>query len=291
MYEKTRILALGGLIFLCLGVYAEGIHFEKLSLDQALAKAEKEQKLVFIDVFATWCGPCKYLSNEVFVESELGDYINENFISIKIDGEAGEGPQLMYDYGLDAFPTMLMLSPDKELRKKIVGAVSANTILTKADEAVHPEKTKIYQLSKQYESGDRTKKLLGEYLVELKKEGMDYSGMVEEYFESFPDLNLKEASDFIVFAEKIYDLENDLTKKFLTEIEQLHQIHEALAEDKLTSMLTGIVYEAVTSEDKARITKGLDILYDPYVTVFGEYAFDREKLEAAMMQSYDENVN
>lgn len=250
MNEKMRILALGGLIFLCLGAHAEGIRFEKLSLNEALVKAEKEQKLVFIDVYATWCGPCKYLSQEVFVDPELGQFINENFVAIKIDGEAGEGPQLMYDYSLDAFPTMLMLTPDKEMRKKIVGAASIETILTKADEAINPEKTKIYQLHRMYDEGDRSRKFLGEYLIELKKEGMDYSEIGAYYLTSFPDLDLKETSDFIVFAEQIYDLEHDLSRKFLADIEQIHQMHGELAEDKMSSMLTGVVYEAVTTENR-----------------------------------------
>ncbi len=76
-------------------VGATGIEFQTLSLNDALAKAKKENKHVFIDVYATWCGPCKYLAKEIFPDSDLGEFMNEHFVSIQLDGEKGDGVMLM----------------------------------------------------------------------------------------------------------------------------------------------------------------------------------------------------
>ena len=53
-----------------------GIVFFKGSLKDAKAKAKKENKLIFIDCYTTWCGPCKNMSKKTFVNKEVGEYYN-----------------------------------------------------------------------------------------------------------------------------------------------------------------------------------------------------------------------
>ena len=68
-----------------------GIYWEKGTLMQALEKAKKEgDKMVFLDCYASWCGPCKYMAGTVFTTKEAGDYFNKKFVNIKIDMEKGE---------------------------------------------------------------------------------------------------------------------------------------------------------------------------------------------------------
>lgn len=70
------------------------IRFEEGSYQEALNKAKKENKLLFVDCYTSWCGPCKMLANEVFTNNEVADYFNANFVSLKVDCEKGEGPAL-----------------------------------------------------------------------------------------------------------------------------------------------------------------------------------------------------
>jgi thiol:disulfide interchange protein len=66
-----------------------GVLFETGTLGQALEKAASGKKnvpkLVFVDCYATWCGPCMYMTNTVFPMENIGAFFNINFVSIKID--------------------------------------------------------------------------------------------------------------------------------------------------------------------------------------------------------------
>lgn len=75
----------------------------------ALAKSKQENKPVFLDIYATWCGPCKLLKKETFVNKEVVEYYNSNFINVTLDGEHGEGLMLAEKYQITGYPTLLIL--------------------------------------------------------------------------------------------------------------------------------------------------------------------------------------
>ncbi|MEM7151585.1 MAG: thioredoxin family protein [Myxococcota bacterium] len=79
------------------------------TLEEALAKAKADGKLVFVDVGAYWCPPCHRLDEEVFVRPEIGALLEQDFIAMHIDAEKGEGPEIVERYHVQAYPTMLVL--------------------------------------------------------------------------------------------------------------------------------------------------------------------------------------
>lgn len=108
-----------------------GVKFEDLTFLQAIEKANSEDKLIFMDCYAVWCGPCKWLDNNTFVDEELGDYFNDNFINVKFNMEKGDGAMLAEKYDVKAFPTLLLLNKDEEVVLRITGALSAEDLLDK----------------------------------------------------------------------------------------------------------------------------------------------------------------
>lgn len=83
-----------------------------LHWDEALAKAKAENKLVFMDCYTSWCGPCKWMATEIFPQKEAGDYFNPKFISVKYDMEKGEGLKLKDKYKPSGYPTFFIIRPD-----------------------------------------------------------------------------------------------------------------------------------------------------------------------------------
>lgn len=86
--------------------WSEGSGFEDIKKE-----AIKEQKLVFLDMYATWCGPCIYMADNVFPTKVAGDAMNDFFVSAKFDSEKGEGKKLAKTYNVTRYPTLLIIDP------------------------------------------------------------------------------------------------------------------------------------------------------------------------------------
>jgi thioredoxin 1 len=85
-----------------------GILFYDGCWEDALATAKKENKLIFIDAFTSWCGPCRLLKANTFTNKQVGDYFNAHFICVAVNTEKGEGVDIAQKYQITHFPTMII---------------------------------------------------------------------------------------------------------------------------------------------------------------------------------------
>ena len=86
-----------------------GILFEKSPLSVSLLKAKNENKLVFVDCYTEWCGPCKEMAKYVFTLDSVGAFFNKNFVNVQLDMEKGEGKPAVVKYHIEAYPSFLLL--------------------------------------------------------------------------------------------------------------------------------------------------------------------------------------
>jgi len=107
----------------------KGIEFFDGTWEEAVALSEKEGKPIFLDAYASWCGPCKMLKSRVFTNEEVGSYYNDNFINMKMDMEKGEGKALARKYRVTAYPSLFFINADGSLRKKAVGYHNPDQII------------------------------------------------------------------------------------------------------------------------------------------------------------------
>jgi len=98
-----------------------GIQFHEGNWQEALQKAKKEGKPIFLDISASWCGPCKMLKASTFPNDEVGEFYNANFINVAVDGEKGEGIELARKYKIRGYPTLIYLDSNGEVIAQTAG--------------------------------------------------------------------------------------------------------------------------------------------------------------------------
>ncbi len=147
-------------------VFGQGVNFKHLTFDEALAKAKAENKLIFMDCYTTWCGPCKYMTENVFPQEKAGEYFNPKFVCVKFDMEKGEGPELAKRFGVRAYPTFFIIRPDGTMQHTVVGGGEVDDFIARIEKGLN-EKTSLDYLNKLYEKGKMNKKQLIAYQIAL----------------------------------------------------------------------------------------------------------------------------
>jgi thioredoxin 1 len=117
-------------------VDSKGITFIEQDWDKALTQAKAQKKLVFIDIYATWCGPCKMLKKNTFTDAKVGEFFNKNFVNVSIDGEKGVGPSLAQKYGITAYPSLIVTDGDGKPVLYTMGYIDAATLMQFAQAAM-----------------------------------------------------------------------------------------------------------------------------------------------------------
>lgn len=178
--------------------HAQGIVFQNTTWQKALAQARAERKLVFVDAYTTWCGPCKAMAAKTFTDSAVASQYNAQFINLKLDMEAGEGPMLAKRYGVAYFPTLLFVAADGTLAHKAVGYHGPAEFMA-LGRLASDTTANLLALSTRYDFGDRSPHLLLA-LTALRAAAYDPSAsqLAEEYFATQTNLSTPENMEAIL---------------------------------------------------------------------------------------------
>lgn len=99
----------------------EGIQFHQGNWEEALKKSKDVGKPIFLDISASWCGPCKLLKSRTFPNNEVGTFYNSNFINVMVDGEKGEGMELARKYNVRGYPTLIFIDGNGKVIAQTAG--------------------------------------------------------------------------------------------------------------------------------------------------------------------------
>lgn len=204
----------------------EGIQFENDTFQNILDKAKKENKLVFLDAFASWCGPCKLLERNVFPQKEVGEFYNKNFINSRFDMEKGEGRDIARKYGINSYPSLLFLNGNGEVVFRGKGYMEVSGFLAMGKDVLNPE-NKIEKRIEKFYAGEKDP----EFLIKLMKDvsGNDFSfaqKISERYFQvkENAELTKEDAAILLYFTKssedgnfKIFQKKKSELMKFIPE--------------------------------------------------------------------------
>ena len=189
----------------------QGIEFQHgLSWQQIIQKAKAENKYIFVDAFATWCGPCKYMAAKIFPQEQVGELFNSNFISVKVQMDTSAkdnddvkkwyaGASLISkEYKIKAYPTFLFFSPEGKIVHRVVGSMEADELNTKAKNALN-ESTQYYSLLNQYKNGKKAAAFLKKlaYAAEDAYDSENMQAVSNSYLATQKDFLTDENIDFI----------------------------------------------------------------------------------------------
>lgn len=168
MRNRILIFILSALILLPAYAQNRSIKFQEGEWNSILKKASKKDKLIFLDCYTSWCGPCKMLSRTVFTNDTVADFYNKNFICVKMDMEKGEGPELAKKYNVAAYPTLLYVNGRGELVHNVTGYQAPAKLISEGSTALEGTET-LSAYTQRYDNGERDESFIRKYIDKLSK--------------------------------------------------------------------------------------------------------------------------
>ncbi|MFK7979568.1 MAG: thioredoxin family protein [Saprospiraceae bacterium] len=245
----------------------EGIKFLEAEFGEVLALAELEGKLVFLDAYTDWCGPCKKMDKEVFSKKEVGDFYNVNFLSVKVNMEKGEGIALAEKHFIFAYPSLLFVNYDGTVAHRYAGFLDQKGILALGGLALD-EGSNLEGLSQQYKDGERSADFLLKYLqASFQGGGGNHVKILEDYLATQTDWNTSDNKELIF---NLLDHPNSTLFDHLVKNKAAYA--ETYGASTVTNKIQSLVYES--------LSKGTTKLADADQLFNRAYPKDAKKLAA-----------
>lgn len=146
--------------------YSQGIVFNDVDLEKLKALAKDQDRLIYIDAYTSWCGPCKMMKKNTFTDPSVGRFYNDHFINAAYDMEKGEGLKVADMYKVMAYPTHLVINADGKIMHRGLGYMDPEDFLIFGTTAIDPEK-RLGTLDEKFESGYRDESFLKNYIKAL----------------------------------------------------------------------------------------------------------------------------
>lgn len=137
------------------------------TLAEAQQQAKKGNRLIFVDMFADWCGWCHKIEKEVFPTPQF-KAATKNMVLLRLDTEDGkEGTQFSRSRGVRSLPTFLILTADLQLAGEIRGYAPTDPFVARIDEIVasHEKFQKLVASEASFGSDQRKRVDLGKEFI------------------------------------------------------------------------------------------------------------------------------
>ncbi len=169
-------------IFLTLSIssYSQGTKFFEGTWADALTKAKKENKLIFVDVSTSWCHPCKKMKKEILTQKKVGNFLNTYFVNLSINAYEIDGLEFALFYMVNSYPTFLFIDKKGNVVYKAFGFKMADQLIKLSEKAL-----KYYnnadELKKQYDEGKRNYAFIIKYINALNKQDKPSEYLAKEF--------------------------------------------------------------------------------------------------------------
>jgi len=236
-------------IFICsFSISAQGIEFFHGTFKEALAKAKATEKVIFMDAYAQWCGPCKRMAATTFKDENIGKFFNDNFINLKIDWESPEAADVRDKYSVNAYPTLFFIDENGKTVKQIVGGQTVESLMAVA-KTISNKVDNSKSFEDEYNKGNRDPKLILNYIKALNRAGKSSLKVTNDYINKQKNLTTPENLKIILEGTTEADSKAyDLLIKYKKEIIALES--EKAVNDKIAKACGKTAQKAVQFDSK-----------------------------------------
>ncbi|MDP3556578.1 MAG: thioredoxin family protein [Bacteroidota bacterium] len=230
-------IIIANLILLSFSIFSQTkqIVFETGNFESALKKAQKENKLVFIDAFTTWCGPCKKMSKEIFTNDSVANYFNKNFVNYKFDMEKGEGIEFAKKYQVQCYPNLLVLDSKGNVMHRGAGYMKAEDFIVFAKTSFSSDENFISKKN-YYENTNLTQKTLLDYISLMEGACLNPSEIVAKYLKSVKEEELSNETNWSLIRDNITDLNSREIKYLIKNHREFELKYNVQVEDKISNL-------------------------------------------------------
>lgn len=236
---------------------AQGIDFFHGTWEEAKAKAKETDKLIFVDAYTTWCGPCKRMARDIFPLEEVGKFYNSSFINYKLDMEKGEGPAFASKYKVSAYPTFVFVDGDGNMIFNRVGGSDQKGFILMGSTALE-KYDRSPQFAAKYDAGDRSPELIYDYIKALNASGKSSLKVANEFLNTQP--NNKSDIYYKIIFESAVSSDSKPFSLLLANEKPISRIYTGSAYDKriyaalINSVNKGIEYDSPGLIEDALVT-------------------------------------
>jgi thioredoxin-related protein len=248
---KKLLLATAIFLAACTFTPAQ-IAFQHGTWAQILALASQQGKLVFVDGYTSWCGPCKVMAAKTFTDPDVAAFYNAHFINAKIDMEKGDGPSLVEQYDVRAFPTLLFVASSGELVHKVVGALNPALFLALGNEVADPHFATIALARADFAAHQDDRHAQAQYIARMTETYQNVDAVMAKFRPSMAGAGLLDADSWTVFKACFPRIESDEARYFLAHHAAFVRKFGALeADQKLLEIYCSTMGHATYAHDEA----------------------------------------
>lgn len=250
----------------------EGIVFYQGTFDEALRQARSENKLLFIDVYTSWCGPCKILDKNVFTDPEVGKFYNRHFIPFQIDAEKGEGKEIARRLNINCYPTLIYLDSEQVIKHRFSGVVSCEEFIQRGKTAMD-DRSNLAAFEKAYKQGEREPAFLIQYIKLMEKANLDYKQVTDEYWQTVNPEKVLVTHGVEFLCNYLKTMSNPVFSYFLDHLQELEKKSPGLIPELLEQCIRGSISGVLQKKDYKT--------YEKYIQQLSGYSW-KEKEEVLL---------
>ncbi len=135
----SRIITLGLFLFFSSNLIHAQVNFSDSDFESVVVEAKSSNKIVMVDAYTDWCGWCKVMDRETFSDSIVGAFMNDKFVSTKINMEMDFGLDLAMKYRVSYYPQYLFFDGEGHLIGRLGGYIESTPFIEELTELLIPE--------------------------------------------------------------------------------------------------------------------------------------------------------